>query len=104
MAKKTVLQPRVVRTCTVDADSVKIAETSMGHHIRHANDREATALSRIKHFIDSAERGNVHVGDWSNLFAVVAAGLEAAVQRETMTSAHGNLKFATEAVTTDDPD
>lgn len=88
--------PRVV-----DAHAVAIESRSLTW-AHDENARKAhEAVERVSRFVDSAktdarEGRPTSSNDWRNLFAVVAAGLEAATRREALDDARAKFAYATE--------
>lgn len=90
---------REIRRREVDADSVKISQRSLAWERDESARKAHAALSRVARFVklaetDTAEGRPPSANDWRNLFADVAAGLEAAAKREALDDARSKFAYA----------
>lgn len=89
-----------IRRRAVDADSVAISRRSLAWERDEAARKANAALARIARFVDLAKSDTAEgrapcANDWRNLFADVAAGLEAAARREALDDSRSKFEYAT---------
>jgi len=91
---------REIRRRAVDAGSVVISQRSLAWERDEAARKANAALARIARFVDLAKSDTAEgrapcANDWRNLFADVAAGLEAAARREALDDSRSKFEYAT---------
>lgn len=106
-AKPKAETPKKVNKRVIDGDWVHVVERSNRSSIEHERIKVQSALRRVASFVHSSGIGDgggllVTTDDWRNLFATVAAGLEATTRLETMVADDKNFTTATAEVVDDE--